>query len=92
VDPQVTLKIATFGGGVPATFDPASFQVEWDAAGGGAFQLSSIGNDVFLTFTPVSEPGSLLLAGVVGSAAVCSARRLRRSLHGTYRRANSASG
>ena len=31
--PQVTIKIATFGGGVPATFDPSEFQMVGDFAG-----------------------------------------------------------
>jgi hypothetical protein len=64
---------------VPATFDPAMFQLEGDTHGS-AFQLTAVGNDVFLTFTPVPEPGALLLAGAIGAAALGAARRLRRTI------------
>jgi hypothetical protein len=75
----VTTKIATFGGGVPAAFDLSQFQLEGDISpGGSVFQLTSIGNDVFLTFTPVSEPGSLLMVGAAGSGVFVVVRRLRR--------------
>ena len=76
--PEATIKIATFGGGVPATFDPALFQLEGDTHGE-TFQLTSVGNDVFLTFTPVPEPGAVLLVGAAASAALVGRRRLRRT-------------
>lgn len=80
-DAQVTIKIATFGGGVPAAFDPNAFQLEGDIYyGGSVFQLTPVGNDVFLTFSPVPEPGSLLLVGAAGSAALVVVRRHRRTL------------
>src|SRR5262249_20925230 len=78
-DPEVTIKIATFGGGVPAAFDPSAFQLVGDV-GGGAFQLTHIGNDVFLTFTPVPQPGWLLLVGAAGSGVFVVVRRLRRTV------------
>jgi autotransporter-associated beta strand protein len=76
---EVTIKIATFGGGVPAALDPSAFQLVGDI-GGSAFQLTPIGNDVFLTFTPVPEPGSLLLVGAAGSGVFVVVRRLRRAV------------
>ena len=77
--------------GVPATFDLSQFQLEGDTYhGGGTFQLSSIGDDVFLTFTPVPEPGSLLIVVAAGSGMLAGVRRLRRSPRGTDRRADAA--
>jgi ketosteroid isomerase-like protein len=40
-------------------------------------QLTAVGNDVFLTFTPLPEPG-WLLAGVAGMGSIGYLRRLRR--------------
>jgi hypothetical protein len=77
-DPEETIKIATFGGGVPAAFDLSAFQLVGDVTSGSVFQLTPIGNDVFLTFSPVPEPGSLLLVGAAGSGVFVVVRRLRR--------------
>jgi fibronectin-binding autotransporter adhesin len=78
-DPELTIKVGTFGGGVPATFDPSAFQLVGDIPlSGSVFQLTSVGNDVFLTFTPVPEPGSVLLVGAAGSGVCVVVRRLRR--------------
>jgi hypothetical protein len=78
--PQIsTIKIATFAGGVPPSLDLNAFQLEGDLfVGGSAFNLMPVGNDVFLTFTPVPEPGSLLLIGAAGAGALGAVRRLRR--------------
>jgi hypothetical protein len=79
-DSEVTVKIATFGGGVPATFDLSQFQLEGDVSlGSSVFQLTPIGNDVFLTFSPVPEPRSLLLVGAAGYGVLMAVRRLRRT-------------
>jgi hypothetical protein len=79
--PQIsTIKIATFAGGVPASFDLNAFQLEGDLfVGGSAFNLTPVGNDVFLTFTPVPEPGSLLLVGAAGAGALAALSRRRRA-------------
>jgi fibronectin-binding autotransporter adhesin len=79
-DSQLTIKIATFGGGVPAAFDMTAFQLTGDVASGSVFQLTSVGNDVFLTFTPVPEPGALLLVGAAGAGLCAFVRRRRRTV------------
>ena len=77
--PNATIKIATFAGGVPATFDLSQFQLEGDIYhGGSVFQLTPIGNDVFLTFTPVPEPASVLAFAGLALAALGRRRRNRR--------------
>ena len=49
------------------SFDVSQFQLAGEInPGGSVFQLTSIGNNVFLTFSPVPEPGGLLLIGPVG--------------------------
>jgi hypothetical protein len=79
LDPQSTIKIATFAGEVPASFDMSAFQLVGDInPNGSVFQLVPVGNDVFLTFSPVPEPGSMLLVGVAGSGLYVVARRRRR--------------
>lgn len=79
----VTLRIASFGGGVPAGFDLNAFQLEGSLfAGGSAFNLTSSGTDVFLTFTPVPEPATVLLIGAAGLGATVLVRRSRRMVAG----------
>ena len=72
----VTIKIAAFGGGVPASFDPNAFQLEGDVfPGGSVFDLTPVGNDVFLTFTPTPEPATMLLVAAAGVALAGLVRR-----------------
>jgi fibronectin-binding autotransporter adhesin len=78
--PQTSaIKIATFAGGAPPSFDLNAFQLEGDLyVAGSAFNLTSVGNDVLLTFTPVPEPGAMLLVAAAGSGAFVVVRRLRQ--------------
>jgi hypothetical protein len=79
--PDVTIRIASFAGGVPPSFDPAAFRLEGDLyVGGSTFELTAQGNDVYLTFTPVPESAGAGLAAagaVLAAGAVRSARRRR---------------
>jgi hypothetical protein len=71
--PDVTIRIATFAGGLPASFDLTAFELEGDVYfAGSTFTLTAVGNDVFLTFTPVPEPAALgaVAAGLLGLRAV----------------------
>ena len=58
--------------GAPA-FDTSTFN---NATGGGTFSLSVVGQSLFLNFTPVPEPATVLLVAGLGLGAV----RLRRRL------------
>jgi hypothetical protein len=56
------------------TIDTSGFQ---NSLGGGTFSLAADGNsnELILTFTPVPEPGTALLAGALGLIGAASARR-----------------
>jgi hypothetical protein len=76
---DVTIRIASFAGGAPASFDLGAFQLEGDLyVGGSVFNLANDGsNNIVLTFTPVPEPAAVLGAAAAGLAAGAVRRRRR---------------
>jgi len=81
-------KIATFAGGIVGfdvndfTIDASQFSAVNDTTNG-VFALTTIGNDLVVTFTPVPEPASLLAL----SAFVLAANRYRRRMRSQAPRA-----
>ena len=62
------------------TFDTTQFANLTNPSGVGTFALFLSGNDVFVTYTPIPEPGAMLAVAAAGFGVLSLARRARRTV------------
>ena len=80
--PAVSWEFVRASGGIVGTFDSGDFA--FDLAGvvnpfdNGSFSVTNVGNSLFVTFTPVPEPGTWALMGVLLLAGIGYSRRKRQ--------------
>ena len=61
-------------------FDTTQFANLTNPSGVGTFALFLSGNDVFVTYTPIPEPGAMLAVAAAGFGVLSLARRARRTV------------